>query len=178
MLIKQKSPSLFRRLAFSTSGELLIVFPTKVNLLYLLYTLMLWLWYLFISLPVFRSTTNMKLHSISDTVIMVKKVIMDLDSSKASCPDYVPLVVLKNCEPRNFHKYQLLSSICVWRSLVFQINGRSHWWSLYLRMLGVGLQLKATTLLLFVVSKVFGKLAKNSWLPRAMWPFFWFPVWF
>ena len=30
---------------------------------------------------------------------MVKKVITNLDSSKASGPDYIPVVVLKNCEP-------------------------------------------------------------------------------
>ena len=37
MLIKQKSPLLPRNLALVTSGELLIVFSTKVNLLYLLF---------------------------------------------------------------------------------------------------------------------------------------------
>ena len=29
---------------------------------------------------------------------MVKKVIMNLDMSKTSGPDYIPLVVLKNCD--------------------------------------------------------------------------------
>ena len=38
MLIKQKNPLLSRNLALVTSGELLIVFSTKVNLLYLLYS--------------------------------------------------------------------------------------------------------------------------------------------
>ena len=37
-LAKQKSPLLRRNLALVTSGELLIVFSTKVNLLYLLYS--------------------------------------------------------------------------------------------------------------------------------------------
>ena len=37
-LIKQKSPLLPRNLALVTSGELLIVFSTEVNLLYLLYS--------------------------------------------------------------------------------------------------------------------------------------------
>ena len=36
MLIKEKSPSLPRNLSLRTFAELLIVFPTKVNLLYLL----------------------------------------------------------------------------------------------------------------------------------------------
>ena len=30
---------------------------------------------------------------------MVKKIIMDLDSSKVSGPDCIPVVGLKNCEP-------------------------------------------------------------------------------
>ena len=38
MLLKQKSPSLPRNLALGTFGELLIVFSTKVNLLYLPYS--------------------------------------------------------------------------------------------------------------------------------------------
>ena len=57
---------------------------------------------------------------------MVKKIIMNLNSSKASGPDGIPVVVLKTCEPE----------------LIFQIVGRFYWWSLYLRMLGKGLQLK------------------------------------
>ena len=52
-----------------------------------------------ISLPVFPSRTNLKLHNISVTPKMVEKVIMNLDSSKASGPDCIPVVVLKNCEP-------------------------------------------------------------------------------
>ena len=52
-----------------------------------------------ISLPVFRSKTHLKLQNISVTPIMVKKVIMNLDLSKASSPNCIPVVVLKNCEP-------------------------------------------------------------------------------
>ena len=52
-----------------------------------------------IPLPVFSSRTNLKLHNISVTPKMVKKVIMNLDLSKASGPDCIPVVVLKNCEP-------------------------------------------------------------------------------
>ena len=51
-----------------------------------------------ISLPVFPSRTNLKLHYISVTLKMVKKVIMNVDLSKASGPDCIPVVVLKNCE--------------------------------------------------------------------------------
>ena len=49
-----------------------------------------------ISLPVFPSRTNSKLHDISVTPKIVKKVIMNLDFSKASDPDCIPVVVLKN----------------------------------------------------------------------------------
>ena len=93
------------------------MFFTKVNLLYLLYSTA-WVCCLLhaklfdedfsknsnlddlgISLPVFPSRTNLKLHNISVTLKMVKKVIMNLDLSKASGPDCIPVVVLKNCEP-------------------------------------------------------------------------------
>ena len=50
-----------------------------------------------ISLPIFPSRTNLKLHNISITPKMVKKGIMNLDSSKASGPDFILLVVFKNC---------------------------------------------------------------------------------
>ena len=52
-----------------------------------------------ISLSVFPSRTNLKLHNIFVTSKMVKKVIANLDLSKASGPDCIPVVVLKNCEP-------------------------------------------------------------------------------
>ena len=52
-----------------------------------------------VSLPVFPSRANLKLHNISVTPKMVKKVIMNLDLSKASGPHCIPVVVLKNCEP-------------------------------------------------------------------------------
>ena len=50
-----------------------------------------------ISLPNFSSRTNLKLHNISVTPKMVKKVIKNLDSSKGPVPDFIPMVVLKNC---------------------------------------------------------------------------------
>ena len=45
-------------------------------------------------LPVFPSRTNLKLHNIPITHNMVKKVITNLDSSKASGPDCIPVVAL------------------------------------------------------------------------------------
>ena len=52
-----------------------------------------------LSLFVFSSRTNLKLHDISVTPEIVKKVIMNLDSSKTSASDCISVVVLKNCEP-------------------------------------------------------------------------------
>ena len=104
-------------MALRTFAELPIVFSTKVNLLDLLYptawrrcllnlikqnclletflrTLIL------ISLPAFPSRTNLKLHNIPVTPKkMVKKVITNLDLSKAPGPDSISVVVLQNCEP-------------------------------------------------------------------------------
>ena len=51
------------------------------------------------SLPVFPSRTNLKLHNISVIPKMVKNVITNLDLSKASGSDCIPVVVLKNYEP-------------------------------------------------------------------------------
>ena len=50
-------------------------------------------------LPVVPFRTNLKLHNISATPKMVKKVIANPDSSNASGPDCIPVVVLKNCDP-------------------------------------------------------------------------------
>ena len=52
-----------------------------------------------ISFPPFPSRTNLKLHNISVTPKMVRKVVMNLDLSKASGPNCIAVVVLKNCEP-------------------------------------------------------------------------------
>ena len=52
-----------------------------------------------ISLPIFPSRTNLRLHNISVTPKMIKKVITNCDLSKVSCLDCIPVVVLKNSEP-------------------------------------------------------------------------------
>ena len=111
MLIKAKGLLLPRNLALRTFGELLIVFLTNVNLLCsttlrcslldliklncllktCLRTLILVTQESF--LPVFTSITNPKLHNISVTPKMVKKVIMNLDLLNAPGPDCFPVVV-------------------------------------------------------------------------------------
>ena len=57
--------------------------------------------------------TLIVLHNISITPKMVKKVITNLDSSKASGPDYVPVVVLKNCEPELLYIIVELFNMCL-----------------------------------------------------------------
>ena len=86
MLIRQESLSLSRNLALGTFGELLIVFSSR---------------------------TNLKLHNISVTPKMVKRVITNLDSSKESGPDCIPVVVLKNCEPELSHRLTGLPNMCL-----------------------------------------------------------------
>ena len=44
---------------------------------------------------------------------MVKKVIMNLDSSKVFGPDYIPMVVLKNCEPELSYILAELFNMCL-----------------------------------------------------------------
>ena len=66
-----------------------------------------------ISLPIFPSRTNLKLHNISVTPKMVKKVIMNLALSNASGPECIPVVVLKNCEPELSYVLDEIFSKCL-----------------------------------------------------------------
>ena len=65
------------------------------------------------SLPVFPSRTNLKLHNISVTPKMVRKVVMNLDLSKASGPDCIAVVFLKNCESELSYILAELFSKCL-----------------------------------------------------------------
>ena len=96
------------------------------------------------SLPVFPSRTNLKLHNISVTHKMVKKVILNLDLSKASVPDCcIPVVFLKNCKSELSYIIADLFNKCLKESFF------PYCWSLCLRMLGKGLQLITAVLLVF-----------------------------
>ena len=66
-----------------------------------------------ISLPVFPYRTNLKLHNIFATPKMVKKVITNLDSSKASGTDCIPVVVLTNCWPELSYILAELFNMCL-----------------------------------------------------------------
>ena len=115
-----------------------------------------------ISLPVFPPRTKLKLHNVSITPKMVKKVITNLDSSKASGPDCIPMVVLKNCEPELSCVLAKLFNNCLkescfpdcWKVL-----------SVVLVFKNVGERSTAKNYhpvsLLSVVSKVFEKLVNN-----------------
>ena len=58
----------------------------------------------------------MKLHNISVTPKLVRKVVMKFDLSKASGPDYIPVVVLKNCEPELSYILAELFNKCLMES--------------------------------------------------------------
>ena len=66
-----------------------------------------------ISLPAFHFRTNLELHNISATPKIVKQVMTNLDLSKASAPDYIPVVVLKICEPEPSHIQAELFNKCL-----------------------------------------------------------------
>ena len=98
-----------------------------------------------ISLPACPSTTNFKLHNISVTPNMVRKFVMNLDLSKASGPDCIPVVVLKNCEPELSYILAGLFNNCL-----KECCSPDSWKvSSDLRMLGKDLLLKTTVLLVF-----------------------------
>ena len=101
-----------------------------------------------IYLPVFPSTTNLKLHNISVTPKMVRKVVMNLDLSKKSGPDCIPVVVLKNCERELSYILAELFDKCL-KECCFPDCWKVSFWSLYLRMFGKSLLLKTTALLVF-----------------------------
>ena len=50
------------------------------------------------------SRTNLKLHNISITPKIGKKVKKNIDSSNVYGPDCIPVMVLKNCEPELLYK--------------------------------------------------------------------------
>ena len=115
-----------------------------------------------VSLPVFPSRTNLKLHNISVTLKMVRKVVVNLDLSKASGPDCIPVVVLKNCEPELSYILAELFNKCLKESCFPDCWKVS---SVVPVFKNVGERSAAknyrSVSLLSVVSKVFEKLVNN-----------------
>ena len=66
-----------------------------------------------IFLPVFFSRTNLKLHNISVTPKIIKKIITNLDMLKESGRYCIPVMVLKNCEPELFYVLAELFNKCL-----------------------------------------------------------------
>ena len=108
---------------------------------------------------------------------VIQKVIINLGLWKASGPDSIPVVVLKNCEPELSYMLAELFTKCLRESYF------PDFWE-FLSVVpvfkNVGERSTAKNYhpvsILFVVSKVFEKLVNNR-PPWKMWPFLWFPVW-
>ena len=115
-----------------------------------------------VSLPVFPSRTNLKLHNISVTPKMVRKVVMNLDLSKASGLDCIQVVILKNCEPELSYILAELFNKCLKESCFPDCWKVS---SVVPVFKNVGERSSAKNyrpvILLSVVSKVFEKLVNN-----------------
>ena len=69
-----------------------------------------------ISLPVFPSRTSLKLHNISVAPKLVKKIIMNLDLSKASGQDCSTVAFVKKCEPELSYILAELFNKCLMES--------------------------------------------------------------
>ena len=115
-----------------------------------------------VSLPVFPSRTDLKLHNISVTPKMVRKVVMNLDLSKASGPDCIPVVVLKMCGPEISYILTEIFNKCI-KEFCFPVCWKVS--SVVPVFKNVGERSTAKNYcpvsLLSVVSKVFEKLVNN-----------------
>ena len=93
---------------------------------------------------------------------MVKKVITNLDSSKASGPDCIPVMVLKNCEPELPYILTELTNMCLKESCFPDFRKVS---SVVLVFKNIEESVAAKNWhpvsLLLVICKVFEKLANN-----------------
>ena len=58
----------------------------------------------------------MKMHNISVTPKLIKKVILNLDLPKVSGPDCIPMVVLRKCEPELSYILTELFNMCLQES--------------------------------------------------------------
>ena len=139
MVIKQKSLSLPGNLALGTFGEFLVVFSTKVNLLHLVYLLWnspealssasdkakFYLLKTFLRMLILMTQVPLYLFSflelIWNCIILVipkfiKNFTTNLDLSKASDPDCVPVVVLTNCESELSYILAILFNMCLTES--------------------------------------------------------------
>ena len=115
-----------------------------------------------ISLPVYPSRTNLKLHNISATLQLVKKVINNLDFSTASNPDCFPVVVLQNCKPERSYILAEIFNLC-WKESCFPDSWKVSLVVPVFKNVGKTCTTKnyCQVSLLSVVSKVFEMLVNN-----------------
>ena len=66
-----------------------------------------------ISVAAFTTRTNMKLRNISVTPKIARNVITNVDSSKVSGPDCIPVVLLNNCEAELSYMIAKLFNMCL-----------------------------------------------------------------
>ena len=116
------------------------------------------------SLPAFPSRTNVKLHNIPRIARLIKKVITNLNSSKASGLDCIPVVVLKNCDPELSYILAELFNMCL-KEYCFQDFWKVSFVVPVFKNVGKRSTVKHYRLdsIFSVVSKVFEKLV-NNWL--------------
>ena len=121
------------------------------------------------------------MHNVSVTPKLVKKVIINLAFSKASLPNCVPVVLLKNFEPDLSYMLPELFKMCLkescfpdcWKvSSVVRVFKNVRERSMVKKYFPVGL--------LSVVSKVFEELVNKSLVDHLeiCGILFWFPLWF
>ena len=112
MLIKQKTPSLPRNLVLGTFGELPVVFSTKVNLLYLLY-----------------SVCPEVLSSASDKAKLLKTLVLGWPSL-VNWIGALTLSLLLKLPPRKLEPWFILWSLFLLRLLCISINlPHTHVWN-------------------------------------------------
>ena len=96
-------------------------------------------------------------------LLLVKKVINNLDLSRASGPGCIPVMVLKIREPQLSYKLACFFNMCLQESYFpdsWKVSVFKNLWSLYLRMVGKGLSRETTVMLslLSVISRFFENL--------------------
>ena len=113
------------------------------------------------SLTVFSSKTNLKLH-ISVNPKMVKKVITNLNSSKTSGPDCIPVVVLKYYEAESSNMLPELFNMCLKQSCSPDCWNISSVVFVFKKVRERSTAKNYCPVSLIVVSKVFEKLVSNK----------------
>ena len=88
---------------------------------------------------------------------MVTKVITTFDSSKASSPDYIPVVVLRKCEPEFSYILAELFNMHLKESCFV---GRFHLWFVHVIRMLVGLLIMLRDMFSFLISSM---VFRSSW---------------